>query len=63
MTDQRLQFLLTSSEPLPGATLGTRILVNRLRIEARAKPGQLADKIAELRAHVARNPAVAAELA
>lgn len=63
MNDQRLETLLTSSDPIPGAGLGTRIFINRLRIEARAKPGLLADKVAELRAHIARNPDVASELA
>lgn len=62
MTDLDLKTLITSSEPLGKASLATRILLNRLRVEARAKPASLPDKIAELRAHLARNPAAATEL-
>jgi len=38
------------------ASLGTRILLNRLRVQARSEPKSLPDRIAELRAFIVQNP-------
>ncbi|WP_304616099.1 hypothetical protein [Paracoccus sp. (in: a-proteobacteria)] len=58
-----LKRTLSDSGDLKGASLGTRILVNRLRVELRANPTTLSAKLAELKDYIARNPAAAAELA
>lgn len=58
-----LKRTLSENGDLKGASLGTRILVNRLRVELRANPSSLLVKVAELKDYVARNPAAAAELA
>jgi hypothetical protein len=55
MDDQRLEALLTGSSDLSKASLATRILVSRLRIEVRAKPASLPAKLEELKAFIARN--------
>lgn len=55
MDDKRLTALLTSTTDLSKASLATRILVSRLRIEARAKPDTLPEKLAELKAFIAKN--------
>lgn len=55
MDDTRLAALLTGSSDLSKASLATRILVSRLRIEVKAKPDQLAAKLEELKAFIAKN--------
>lgn len=55
MTDAKFKELITGSGDLARASLATRILISRLRIEARAQPATLAEKVTELRAFVAKN--------
>jgi hypothetical protein len=61
--DTKLAQLLTTASDLPGASLGVRILVSRLRIEVRAQPAAIAAKQAELKTYLQKNPDAAAELA
>ena len=63
MTDRDLEALLLASTNMPKAGLATRILVSRLRIEVRARPVEMAGKLAELKAYLSKNPAEAATLA
>lgn len=63
ITDSALSRIITSQAPIPGASLATRILVNKLRIQASADPSSLGTRIAELSAFVLKNPSVEAELA
>ena len=55
MDDTRLAALLTGSSDLSKASLATRILVSRLRIEVKAKPDTLPAKLQELKAFIAKN--------
>ena len=63
MNDRDLEALLQASTNMPMAGLATRILVSRLRIEVRARPADLAAKLAELKAYLSKNPAEVAVLA
>ena len=63
LSDDTLRQTISSSNDLPAASLVTRILVNRLRMEVRANPGSISAKIAELKAFIAKNPNAATELA
>jgi hypothetical protein len=63
MDDKRLMALLTSTTDLSKASLATRILVSRLRIEVRAKPETLTEKLAELKAFIAKNAFAGIDLA
>lgn len=63
MDDKRLTALLTSTTDLSKASLATRILVSRLRIEVRAKPECLTEKLAELKAFIAKNAFAGIDLA
>lgn len=62
VTDSQLSKLITGTGDLAGASLGTRIILNRLRVQARAEPASLSQRIAELREFVAKNPGADAEL-
>lgn len=55
MDDTSLQTLLTSTSDLKQASLATRILISRMRIELKAKPEQLPAKLEELKAFLAKN--------
>ena len=59
----KLATLITSDENLAGASLATRILLGRLRIEVRNNPAQLDAKVAELLDFVRRNDYAANDLA
>lgn len=63
MDDKRLAALLTGSSDLSKASLATRILVSRLRIELKAKPDTLPAKLQELKAFIAKNAFAATDLA
>jgi hypothetical protein len=63
MDDKRLTALLTGSTDLSKASLATRILVSRLRIEVRAKPDSLPAKLEELKAFIAKNAFAGIDLA
>lgn len=63
MNEASLSSLLTSASDLSKASLATRILVSRLRIEVRVQPATLAAKIAEFKAFIAKNDFAAADLA
>lgn len=61
--DAKLTQVLTSNSDLQAASLGTRIFINRLRVEVRVTPASLDGKRDELKAFLARNAGAAAELA
>jgi hypothetical protein len=63
ISDAALRQLITTKADLPAASLGLRILVNRLRIQTNANPGLLDTALSELRDFVARNPSAQTELA
>jgi hypothetical protein len=63
LSDEKLRQTITSAADLAGASLVTRIVVNRLRIEVRTNPQKLTDKILELKDFIAKNPDAARELA
>jgi len=54
--DALLRRIITTTDDIPSATLGLKILINRLRIQARSNPDTLATGIVELRDHLQRNP-------
>lgn len=58
----RVSRLLKSREDLPGASLRTRLMLSRLRSQARHGPGTLRLKVAELLAFVSEHPNAAREL-
>ena len=60
MNEARLKALITSNSDLSKASLASRVLLNRLRIEARTNPASLPQKVAELVAFIGKN-AFAAE--
>lgn len=63
MDESRIKDLLTSTSDLSKASLATRILVSRLRIEVKAQPASLSGKIEELKAFIAKNAFANADLA
>lgn len=63
MDENRIKDLLTGTADLSKASLATRILVSRLRIEVKAQPASLAAKVDELKAFVAKNAFANADLA
>jgi len=63
MNETRLKSLITGTADLSGAGLASRLLLNRLRIEVRHKPATLPEKVAELMAFIAKNPAAAQDFA
>ncbi|ESW59468.1 MAG: hypothetical protein Q27BPR15_17335 [Rhodobacter sp. CACIA14H1] len=63
MNESRLKALITGTDDLSGASLASRIFLNRLRIEVRHKPASLPDKLAELAAFMAKNPFAAEDFA
>lgn len=63
MDENRIKDLLTGTADLSKASLATRILVSRLRIEVKAQPASLASKVDELKAFVAKNAFANADLA
>ncbi|OYU17062.1 MAG: hypothetical protein CFE34_17665 [Rhodobacteraceae bacterium PARR1] len=63
MDDKRLTALLTGTTDLSKASLATRILVSRLRIEVRAKPENLPEKLTELKSFIAKNAFAGIDLA
>ena len=62
VTDAHLSRLITGSDDLTSASLSTRILLKRLRVQARSQPATLAERIAELRGFIAKNPDAGREL-
>lgn len=48
--------IITTADDIPSASLGLKIMINRLRIQARSNPAAIAAGIAELRDHLQRNP-------
>ena len=63
LTDDKLRQTITSAADLAGASLVTRIVVNRLRMQVRANPAKLDDKVLELKDFFAKNPDAAREFA
>lgn len=63
MDDKKLTALLTGTTDLSKASLATRILVSRLRIEVRAQPATLPAKLEELKAFIAKNAFAGIDLA
>lgn len=63
MNETRLKALITGTSDLTGASLASRVLLNRLRIEARHNPASLPQKVAELSAFIAKNAFAAADFA
>ena len=61
--DPRWQRVLTSDSDLSSASLATKILVTRLRREARNAPATLSSKINELRAYFEKNAFAQADMA
>lgn len=55
MDDSSLKALLTGTTDLKQASLATRILISRMRIELKAKPDQLPAKLDELKAFLVKN--------
>ena len=56
LTDDKLRQTITSTADLAGASLVTRIVVNRLRMQVQANPAKIADKVLELKDFLAKNP-------
>ena len=54
--DSTLQKVLTTSSDLSKASLATKILISRLRLEISGQPAKLSSAIAELRAFFAKHP-------
>lgn len=54
-SDAQLRRIITTPDDIPSATLGLKIMINRLRMQAQSGPDALAKGIAELREHVQRN--------
>jgi hypothetical protein len=54
---------INGTSDLAAASLATRIVLNRLRVQARTEPAKLSVLVADLRAFIAKNPAASAELA
>ncbi len=63
MDDNRLTALLTGTTDLSKASLATRILVSRLRIEVKAQPANLPAKLEELKSFIAKNAFAGIDLA
>lgn len=63
MTDTDFAKILTGTGDLGKAALATRMLVSRMRIEVRTKPAELAAKINELKAFIAKNDFARADFA
>lgn len=59
----KLRTLITSDSALSSASLATRIVVGRLRIEVRNNPGLIDAKVHELAAFARDNSYAAADLA
>ncbi len=62
-TDPCWQRVITSERDLADAALATKILVARLRREARSDPGSLKAKISELHSYFASNSVAAGDIA
>jgi hypothetical protein len=56
VSDALLRRILLSADDVPAASLALRLLVNRIRIQIRAKPDGITVGIAELRDHLRQNP-------
>jgi hypothetical protein len=63
MNDTKMRDLLTGTAELSKASLATRMLVSRLRIEVRAQPASLSAKMDELKAFIAKNAFAVTDLA
>lgn len=62
-SDGSLTALITGTFDIPKASLATRILVSRIRLEVRAKPAELNTKLSELKDFIAKNDFAKADLA
>ncbi len=62
-TDPCWQRAITSEKDLAGAALATKILLTRLRREAKSDPGSLKAKISELHSYFASNSFAAGDIA
>lgn len=62
-TQSKLRALITSEADLSAASLATRIVVGRLRIEVRNAPGLIDTKVQELTAFATANAYAADDLA
>lgn len=56
VNDALLRRILLSADDIPSASLALKLMVNRLRIQIRAKPEIISDGITELRDHLRQNP-------
>lgn len=63
MNDATLQKVLTSTSDLSQASLATKILISRLRLDISAQPGNLGSAMAELKAFFAKHPFAQKDLA
>ncbi|ARE82234.1 conserved hypothetical protein [Roseovarius sp. EC-HK134] len=63
LSETDLTRAIKGTTDLAAASLATRIVLNRLRVQARTEPAKLSGLVAELRAFVAKNSDAAAELA
>jgi hypothetical protein len=54
--------ILSSNKDLSDATLATRLLVGRLRREAKGDPAQIREKSRELRAQIEKNAFMTADV-
>lgn len=63
MNETRLKALITGTSDLSKASLASRVLLNRLRIEARTNPASLPQKVAELAAFIAKHAFAADDFA
>ncbi|GAA4218236.1 hypothetical protein GGQ68_002418 [Sagittula marina] len=54
--DTTLQNVLTSGSDLSQASLATKILVSRLRVDVASQPADLATALSELKSFIAKYP-------
>lgn len=59
----KLKALLTSNSDLSKASLGTRIMLTRMRLEVQNDPASVENKVAELMQTVSTKPQLADDLA
>lgn len=62
-SDSSLSALITGTFDIPKASLATRILVSRIRLEVRARPSELGAKLTELKDFIAKNDFARTDLA
>lgn len=63
MNETRLKALITGTSDLSKASLASRVMLNRLRVEVRTNPASLPAKLAELSAFIAKHAYAAEDFA